>query len=349
MKNKPALAGLLAEELSALLDSYPAYRSRQIHEWICRGAVSFDEMKNLPLPIRKELEERFTLIPGTQVSELLDSDGTVKLGIEFKDKAVIEAVILSDGKDRKTACLSTQAGCPMGCVFCKTGMIGFKRNLSAAEITGQFLRLKKIQNGISHIVVMGMGEPLLNLNELKAAIDFFSDPSGLNISKRRITLSTCGIVDGIRDLAEHGPDVRLALSLTTARESLRRELMPAAKDNPLPLLKEALRAYQQKTRRRVTLEMVLLGGVNTGPEDAKAAADFSRGLKTVINLIPWNAAAGLEFKGAPLKTPSPAEIADFTSALESAGLKVTRRIEKGLNISGACGQLGVVPAAADNV
>ena len=348
MKNKRVLAGLSLEELSALLDCYPAFRSRQIYEWICRGASGFDEMKNLPAAIRNELGEKFTPLPGTQVSELSDRDGTVKLGIELEDEAVIEGVILSDGKDRKTACLSTQAGCPLGCVFCKTGMLGFKRNLSAAEIAGQFLRLKKIQSGISHIVVMGMGEPLLNLGELRAAIDFFSDPAGLNISKRRITISTSGIVDGIHDLAEHGPDVRLALSLTTAREDLRQKLMPVAKENPLPLLKKALHAYQQKTRRRITLEMVLLGGVNTGQEDAKAVADFSGGLKTVINLIPWNSARGLEFEGRPLKTPAQDEIAGFTRALESMGLNVTRRLEKGSKISGACGQLGAIQAVSNN-
>ena len=342
MIHKPVLAGRLVEELAELLKAYPPFRSRQIHKWICGGAGTFDEMSNLPLPLRKELAEKYSLLSGTVSSELQDTDGTVKLGITLEDGAVIEAVILSDGEGRKTACLSTQAGCAAACVFCKTGTLGFQRNLLAAEIAGQFLHLKRKDAAISHIVIMGMGEPLLNLGELRKALSFFMESGGLAISKRRITLSTCGIKKGILDFAERGPDIRLALSLTTARQELRERLMPISRENPLPQIKEALLKYQEKRERRITLELVLLGGINTGISDAQAAANFGAGLDAVINLIPWNPVGGLEFEGRPLRPPTPGETADFTAALKNCGLTVTRRFRKGAGISGACGQLGQV-------
>jgi 23S rRNA (adenine2503-C2)-methyltransferase len=202
------------------------------------------------------------------------------------------------------------------------------------------LYLLKTEKEISHIVIMGMGEPLLNLSELRKAIDFFTDKKGLNISKRRITVSTCGIAKGILDLANNGPDIRIAISLTTAREELRQRLMPSSRENPLPVLQEALLEYQKKMKRRITLEMVLLRGLNTGVSDAKAAREFARGLDTVINLIPWNPVEGLEFEGLPLCAPTQKEIGDYAAALEKEGLKVTMRMKKGRGISGACGQLG---------
>ena len=342
MHSKPVLAGISFMELSRLLSSYPSFRAKQVYSWICTGASSFNDMSNLPLTLRKELEDKFSLFPCALFSTLTDPDGTVKLGLDLEDGARIEAVILSDGEGRKTACLSTQAGCPSGCVFCKTGTLGFRRNLSAAEIAGQFLQLKIKEPEISHIVIMGMGEPLLNLENLRAAIDFIMDPAGLNISKRRITLSTCGIEKGIIDLCDNGPDIRLALSLTAAREELRKRLMPITQGNPLPLVKKALIQYQKKMKKRITLEMVLLSGINMEMHDAQALAEFAKGLDVVINLIPWNSVDGLEFEGKPLCPPSANEIAVFTAALESLDLKITRRFAKGQSVSGACGQLGVV-------
>jgi len=338
--DKPVLAGLTFEEVKEVFSCYPLFRSLQIYKWLISGIESFDEMNNLPISLRKELTENYALYPGEVSSTQYDTDGTVKLGISMKDGTVIEAVALKDGKDRITACLSTQAGCPLGCVFCKTGMIGYKRNLTAAEISSQFLHLRRNEKEISHIVIMGMGEPLLNLDELRKAIDFFTDKKGLNISKRRITVSTCGIAEGILDLADNGPDIRLALSLATAREELRQRLMPAGRENPLPLLKEALVEYQKKMKRRITLEMVLLKGLNTGVSDAKAVRVFASGLDTVVNLIPWNAVEGPQFEGLPLCAPTQKEITNYAAALENEGLKVTMRIKKGRGILGACGQLG---------
>jgi 23S rRNA (adenine2503-C2)-methyltransferase len=240
----------------------------------------------------------------------------------------------------------------MACVFCKTGSLGFLRNLDAGEMVEQFLHIRSAATPsgerpnpsegleISNIVIMGMGEPLLNLTELRRALGILTDPRGLALSKRRITVSTSGVIQGILDLAGHGPDVRLALSLTTADEELRKRLMPVTLTNPLPRLKEALSYYQKKTGQRITLELVLLRGLNTRPRDADALANFAAGLDAAINLIPWNPVEGVEFEGRPLERPTAREIAGFSEALTRRKLRVTRRLEKGLEISGACGQLG---------
>jgi 23S rRNA (adenine2503-C2)-methyltransferase len=240
----------------------------------------------------------------------------------------------------------------MACVFCKTGTLGFGRNLNCGEIVEQFLYLRSAGAGqegnktpsdgleIGNIVIMGMGEPLLNLGELRRALELLTDPGGLGISKRRITVSTSGIIPGIFDLTDRGPEVRLAVSLTTADEDLRKRLMPVTRTNPLPRLKEALAYYQRKTRRRITLEVVLLGGLNTRRQDPEALADFAAGLEVVVNLIPWNPVEGMEFEGRPLVQPTSREIAEFSEALAKRGIGVTRRRGKGLRVSGACGQLG---------
>jgi 23S rRNA (adenine2503-C2)-methyltransferase len=339
--SKPGLSGLLPGELSELL-ALPPYRGTQICKWISRGVLSFDEMTDLPLPLREELKQRFRVRTANISGRLEDPDGTVKLRLSFDGEITIEAVLLADGRGRKTACLSTQAGCPSGCVFCRTGSLGFRRNLSASEIAEQYLWLKDISPEIQGIVVMGMGEPLLNLAELRKACAFLCHRDGPGLSPRRITVSTSGEAGGIRDLADKGPPVRLALSLTTADGKLREALMPAAKNNPLPLIKEALLYFQEKGGGRITLEAVLLGGINTRREDALAMASFARGLDAVVNLIPWNPVAGLAFEGRPLKEPQSKETAAFARLLENAGLKVTRRYRRGRGVLGACGQLGVL-------
>jgi 23S rRNA (adenine2503-C2)-methyltransferase len=352
-----ALSGLpldeLIDELKSLRDPLPAFRAKQIFKWISRGALSFAEMTDLDRGLRKDLEGRFLLRSGTVSARLEDPDGTVKLQIELADRVKIEAVLLSGGDGRKTACISTQAGCPVGCVFCKTGSLGFSRNLDSAEMVEQFLQLKALAESmgtnISNIVIMGMGEPLLNLAELRRSLGVLCAGEGLGISRRRITVSTSGVIEGIRDLADNGPHIRLACSLTSARQELRNALMPIGISNPLPLLKDALRYYQQKSGQRLTLEAVLLGGVNTGAEDAAALTGFARGLDAVINLIPWNPVDGMAFAGLPLKEPARAELETFAALLEKGGLKVTRRYRKGRGVAGACGQLGQTQAEAGDV
>ncbi|MFP3089792.1 23S rRNA (adenine(2503)-C(2))-methyltransferase RlmN [Treponema sp. TIM-1] len=348
--SKSVLSGRSLEELRALFSPLPPFRAKQVYRWIIRGIRSFQDMTDLSRELREALDSRFTLYSSMVSARLEDPDGTVKLRITLEDGAKIEGVLLVDGEGRHTACLSTQAGCPMACVFCKTGALGFRRNLDGGEIVEQFLHIRSAAAGehkspaegpeIANIVIMGMGEPLLNLRELRRALGILTDPQGLGISKRRITVSTSGIIPGIFDLADQGPEVRLAVSLTTADGELRKRLMPVTLANPLPRLKEALAYYQRKTRRRITLEVVLLGGLNTRRRDLEALADFAAGLEVVVNLIPWNPVAGMEFEGRPLVQPAPREITEFSEALTKRGIGVTRRLGKGLGVSGACGQLG---------
>jgi len=351
MKTIPAsLAGFLPAELENILLPLPRMRASQIYKWITRGVLDFDQMTDLPVSLRDDLKSRFRLYSCT-VDSRHEDKSSEKIVIALEDGLKIESVLLKDGKSRFTACLSTQAGCPAGCVFCKTGSLGFSRSLTAAEIAEQFLFLRMAVTGeaennsghsIDNIVIMGMGEPLLNLEELRKAIAFFTDPAGINFSKRRITISTCGICSGLSDMADNGPYVRLALSLVTADEELRKQLMPIAAANPLNEVKQALSAFQNKSGGRVTLEVPLIGGINTRAQDALSIARFAKGMDTVINIIPWNPADGLEFQGKPLREPEKKETEDFVKLLEKQGLKVTLRRHKGRGVMGACGQLGVI-------
>ena len=229
---KIALAGLLPEELCASLSLTPSFRGEQIFRWIGKGVDSFDAMTNLSTTLRASLAEK-ALLRSTRVSDVLKADdGTVKLQIETEDDLAVETVLLTDRAGRKTACVSCQAGCAMKCAFCKTGTLGLARNLNAAEIVEQFLFLETHAGTLDNIVFMGMGEPLLNLDAVRKAVAVLTDRRGRNLSSRRITVSTVGIVSGIYDLADRGPHLRLAVSLTTADEALRKELMPAALANP---------------------------------------------------------------------------------------------------------------------
>jgi 23S rRNA (adenine2503-C2)-methyltransferase len=352
-----SLTGLSLSELENLFPALPRFRILQIYKWLTRGIGDFDRMTDIPNSLREELKNNFTLY-SSAVDSLHDDRDAKKIVVALEDGLKIEAVLLNDGKNRLTACLSTQAGCPAGCVFCKTGSLGFSRNLTSAEIVEQFVFLRnaaekfedaersedteKSRHIIENIVIMGMGEPLLNMENLRRAIGAFTDPAGINFSKRRITVSTCGICSGLFDIAENGPAVRLALSLTTADEPLRQKLMPVTAANPLEKIKEALVLFQRNGGGRVTLETVLLGGINTRNEDAISIADFACGIDTVVNIIPWNPVAGLEFEGKPLREPETKEIENFTHKLESLGMKVTKRLRKGRGIMGACGQLGVL-------
>ena len=351
---RPALSMLTLPELEKKLYPFPRFHAAQILNWTARGVSDFDQMTDIPLSLRDMLKKNFRIFSSAIVSCHDDNDAK-KIVISLKDNSKIESVLLNDGKNRFTACLSTQAGCPIGCVFCKTGALGFKRNLESYEIIEQFIFLRgtalnvmqkdtensdKQEHIIDNIVIMGMGEPLLNLAQLKKAIEFFTNPAGMNFSKRRITISTCGICNSLFDIAQNGPYVRLALSLVTADEILREKLMPVTKTNPLQKVKEGLILYQKKTGSRVTLEIPLLGGINTREKDALSAADFAKGMDTVVNIIPWNPVEGLEFEDKQLVEPEKREIENFISKLESNGLKVTKRLRKGRGIMGACGQLG---------
>lgn len=329
------MAGLLPEEICQNLNVSPAFRGKQIFKWISLGAESFDEMTNLPKDLRSLLEEKAVLRSSSVNQVLRDKDGSVKLQIKTRDGLLIETVLLADIEGRKTACVSCQAGCAMACAFCQTGHLGFARNLTAAEIVEQFLFLEKECGELQNIVFMGMGEPMLNLESIRKAIAVLTNKEGRALGTKRITLSTCGIIKGIYDLADNGPKIRLALSLTTADPDLRAALMPVAKTNPLPEVRKAIDYYAQKSGRRVTLEAALLAGQNTGPESARRMIEFARGIDVNINLIPWNPIEAL-----PFEEPSREECDAFVRSLEAAGLNVTLRRRRGAGIKGACGQLG---------
>ncbi|MBQ6781087.1 MAG: 23S rRNA (adenine(2503)-C(2))-methyltransferase RlmN [Treponema sp.] len=332
---KIALTGLLPEEITERLNITPAFRGKQIFEWIGKGTDSFDQMTNLPAPLRAELAEK-AVLRSTSVSKLLtDRDGTIKLQIALSDGLAVETVLLTDREGRKTACVSCQVGCAMNCAFCQTGHLGFARNLTPAEIVEQFLHLEQHAGRLDNIVFMGMGEPMMNLSAVRKAILLLTDKNGRALSARRITLSTSGVIKGIYDLADNGPLIRLAVSLTTADESLREKLMPVQKTNPLPELRAAIDYYAKKTGRRVTLEAALLHDTNTNDTSAQNMISFARGIDVNINLIPWNPVETLKFE-----EPTTTECKHFVTKLENAGLNVTLRTRRGREIGGACGQLG---------
>lgn len=331
-----SLAGLLPHEICERFEINPLFRGRQIFKWVSTGISSFSQMTNLSLELRKALEEK-TCIHSSKVSKILrDPDGTVKLQLTLQDGLAVETVLLTDKEGRKTACVSCQVGCPMGCAFCRTGEMGFTRNLLPCEIVEQFLFLEKEAGTLSNIVFMGMGEPMLNLSAIRKAVEILTHKDGRALSARRLTLSTSGVVKGIYDLADNGPLMRLAVSLTTADSALREKLMPVEKQFNLSELREAIRYYAEKTGRRVTLEAALMSGVNTGDESARNMIAFAKGMNVNINLIPWNPIGDL-----PFKTPGTEECHHFVSLLEKAGLNVTLRARRGRKIGGACGQLGI--------
>ncbi|MCI7397269.1 MAG: 23S rRNA (adenine(2503)-C(2))-methyltransferase RlmN [Spirochaetia bacterium] len=335
MSEKIPLAGLTPEEIFSSLQLKPAFRAKQVYEWIAKGVESFDQMTNIDKATREKLDSS-ALLRSSSVSQVLrDPDGTIKLQITLNDGRAIETVLLTDKEGRKTACVSCQAGCAMKCAFCQTGQLGLGRNLTAGEIVEEFLFMEKEAGKLDNIVFMGMGEPFQNLDEIRKAVAVLTDPKGRALSSRRITLSTCGLIKGIYDLANFGPKMRLAISLTTADEDLRNQLMPVTKGNPLPELKKAISYFIEKTGKRVTLEAALLSGKNTGKESAERLIDFARGLDVYINLIPWNPVPGLDFE-----TPSPEETRNFVRLLENANLNVNLRTRRGEKIGGACGQLG---------
>ncbi len=330
-----SLSGMLPEELCNALGFDKSWRGLQIFKWISDGARTFDAMTNLPLADRTRLFAEHSLFSTQVACTLRDPDGTVKLQITLPDGGAIETVLLSDAEDRKTACVSCQVGCPMNCAFCQTGHIGYTRNLTAGEIVEQFYHLEDAVGKLDNIVFMGMGEPMLNLDAIRKSIAILTHPKGRALSRRRITISTSGLCEGILSLANEGPDVRLAVSLTTANQELRTQLMPVNKSNSLTELRKAIAYFIEKSGKRVTLEAALMGTVNTNPANAREIADFARDLNVHINLIPWNPVPTL-----PFKSPTSAETAAFLRMLEGYGLNVTLRTRRGEKIGGACGQLG---------
>jgi 23S rRNA (adenine2503-C2)-methyltransferase len=323
-------------ELAGALSLSPAYRARQVYRHLARGVFYFDEMTDIPVAERQRLAALYPRIPSSEpAAKLVDPDGSLKLQLRLSDGAAVECVLLEDIEGRKTACLSSQVGCPMACAFCKTGSLGFLRDLSAGEIVEQYhyLASRAGEGSISNVVFMGMGEPLANLAAVRSAIAVLTD--GVGLSRRKITISTSGLVPRILELAKDGPAVRLAVSLTVADDDLRSSLMPINRRYDLGALKEALETYQDVTGERITLECAIMGGVNASPDSARRLLSWIGRLKVQVNVIPWN-----KIPGFPFVEPSREELEAYLSVLEAGGVIASRRMRRGRGVMGACGQLG---------
>ncbi len=323
----------------------PRFRGRQIADWLYRrGVRTFAEMVDLPAPLREQLatDERVGRSAVDQRQQA--ADGTTKLLLLLADDRRIETVVLPY-TDRVSVCISSQVGCPVGCVFCATATMGLLRNLTAAEMVDQVLTAREHSPGgkVSHVVVMGMGEPMLNYDALLRALRLIT--AELEISARRITVSTAGHVPGIRRLADEALPVTLALSLHAPNDELRSELIPMGRKWGVGEVMDAVRHYTRTTGRRVTLEYLLLGGVNDTPELARELAGLLRGEIGHVNLIPWNAADSLQ----PVRAPGKRSVRGFREVLEQQGVTVTERMERGREIDAACGQLVVKRAQPEAV
>ncbi len=330
------LSGLDENELLSELSLDKKYRASQIFSSIHSAGINdLNSITSLPLSDRERLSEEYTVFTSQIDRKQTDpDDGSSKLRIKLRDSAMIECVLLSDGKSRKTACISTQAGCRMGCSFCKTGSMGYKRNLDTCEIIEQFLHLRNSFGHISNIVFMGMGEPLDNFDNLIKAVDIIHNKKGINMGYRKMTVSTCGLSDKIIQLADVNAEIRLAVSLNSADPVKRKEIMPVTSKHSLDDLKKALIYFQSVRKKRITLEYVLIDDFNMSSKDASLLRDFSRGLSVMVNLIPWNPAENL-----PYKTPSWNSVDKFCTMLDSYNIPYSVRRKKGRSINGACGQL----------
>ena len=312
----------------------PAYRLRQVVPRLWQRPVpGWADATDLPAPLRAALAEAFPLRRLPLQTHQVSKDGTEKFLWSLEDGEAIESVLIPEGK-RRTLCISSQAGCALGCVFCATGRMGFRRNLTAAEIAGQVRELLLRDPALkpTNIVFMGMGEPLLNWEAVDTTLTILNQPEGLGIGARHITLSTVGILPNLAKFAKRKEQFRLAVSLHAPAPALRRELMPIEKKYALPELMEALKQF----RRRVTLEYVLIGGKNDAIETADQLANLAQPLEALVNLLP------LHPGGAPNLTPSPkAQMLAFERRLKARGVEAVLRRSRGLDISAACGQLRV--------
>lgn len=329
------LIGKTAEQIDALLAPHVdrGFRSRQVAHWILqRHAASFAEMTNLPAELRSRLENAFVLRDPTVVGVSASRDGSRKYLFELSDGATVEGVAMAEGR-KLTLCLSSQSGCAVGCTFCVTGALGAGRNLRPDEIVGQYrVMLRGTDAERVNIVFMGMGEPLLNTGNLGDALDVLTE----RVSPKRITVSTAGIVPGIRWLAGRERRPKLAVSLNAPDQERRQRIMPIARRYPLDQLMAELRRFPLETGRRITFEYVVIRDFNDALEDAARVARLVRGIPCKVNVIPLN--EDPDFL-AGLRQPEAAVVDRFSMALRDAGLTATVRWSKGSDVAAACGQL----------
>lgn len=314
------------------------FRARQLYKWVYKNRVfDFRTMSDLRKDLRQRLQEKYHIALPHIVARQKSADGTEKFLLEFEDKNVAEAVLIADdASGRLTLCLSSQSGCPLGCTFCATGYLGFKRNLTVGEIVGQPLVIRDLygDEAFDNVVFMGMGEPLLNYDAVMAAIDIMTDSLGLMIGARKITISTAGVTPGIKKLAASGSKVNLALSLNAPDDVRRRTIMPIAGKYPLPGLLAAVRTWTEVRKRRVTFEYILFADFNDDEQDALALAALVRGIPCKINLLAYN-----PIEGGVGRRPTDEEVDRFAQRLYPRAPAVTVRKSRGRDIDAACGQL----------
>jgi len=335
---KHDLRDLSIEELEGLLSGWQEkpYHARQVFSWVYKKGVSdFSAMSDLPHDLRKKLASRF-FIGSLELAKIFkSSDGTEKFLLRLGDKNLVEAVSIPSA-NRVTGCISTQVGCKFRCSFCASGISGFKRNLSVAEIIAEalFLKYRSSRKKLTHIVFMGTGEPFDNYDCVMKAIRIINSPLGLNIGARRITISTSGIIPGIKKLADEGLQVELSVSLHAADDLTRDLIMPVNKAYPLKELIPACRDYFLKTNRQVTFEYIMIKGFNSDLKNAADLGKILKGMDSKVNLIPANPVKELK-----IEAPSDKEISQFKNALSASGINVTLRKPRGEDIEAACGQL----------
>jgi len=330
--------GLTLKELETLIGALgkEKYRSRQLFKWIYnKGILNFDEMSDVPKSLKVIFKDMFDLKPLEIKETLTSTDGSIKLGFLGEDGNLIESVLIPE-KDRNTLCISSQIGCRMGCKFCVTGKIGFIRNLNASEIVGQLVGTKKYlgDRRITNIVFMGMGEPIDNLDNLSRAIEILKDPIGLDFSHRKITVSSVGLIGGLKTIEPK--TVGIAISLNAADDKTRTYLMPINRMYPIREIIDYVKNFKGDNRTRVTFEYILIKDVNDSIECAKLLSEVLAGLRCKINLIPYNESPYINFKAPDDKT-----IEQFHSYLLSKHFTVIVRDSRGQDIAGACGQLGM--------
>ncbi len=330
----------------------PKYRAGQIYQWLYKYRVSsFDEMTNLSVPLRQKLSESATIEQFTVATfQTSKTDGTVKFLYELSDGKKIETVLIPprptavDAEERMTLCVSTQIGCALDCTFCATASMGFLRNLTVSEILNQFITAQaSTVKPITNIVFMGMGEPMLNYENMMAAVEILTDQHGVGLSPKRITLSTAGYANYIRKMADEDRKIKLALSLHSMRNEVRTELMPITKKFDVEALISALEYYNKKTKKSVMLEYIVFTGVNDTDEDVRLLVKAARRLDCRVNLIPFHSIEFTHPKGysASLHGASRAGLEQFWQKLRDQNVTTFIRHSAGVDIDAACGQLAV--------
>ena len=351
----PALSGLSPDSLSAWLSSEgePTFRTNQILDWVWKKKVgSIQEMTNLPASLREKLSSSFRISSLTHFRTQGSEDTTRKFLFRLHDGRYIESVLIpanpalyGEKSDRRTLCVSSQVGCAYGCKFCASGLAGFSRNLDASEIAGQVLAAEQISGErVDSLVFMGMGEPMANFQNLMDAIALITGPETLHLGARHLTISTSGLAPQIRKLAEHQQQIRLAISFHGATDDVRSKIMPVNKKYPVAELMDALEHWNSTKKQKLTLEYILIQGVNDSLDQAKILAGHARRLRAKVNLIPYNTVDGLEWK-----RPALSHCRAFQEVLKNAGVTATLRIEKGHDIDAACGQLRLKQETAEGL